>query len=374
MIDQVAAAFDRQDYKTAAQLLKQLQKQSPDQPWVKFYYGRLQEVSGKIEAAATIYRQLLRDTSNSRLVAQAREGLQRLEANAKQQRKQAIAQAMSDPANAGLGFLILEPIAAEAKQAAAQRFAQIMQLDPYTARLHLPSRGWRLYRVGTVGELQVYQEELQKSEIPVFCVSLAAVQKIRVFRAQYLQSVSPQVTVVCQNELGQAGSLTFDWAEVTTRVEGLLPIFEDVVDVGLNNKLTRKEQTQDYAHLIDLHLPKRNCILRFCDRSYQFQQGVIFDASQDGELSVAQVTTRIRWNRFSSFLSDRLSAMPATSDFTIFGETALEYMSLIKDFAAHIDLFRKAPSHWDSAFQLYSGLVFERSLQGKSGKGSSDLN
>ena len=361
MLDQVAAAFDRQDYKTAAQLLKQLRQQSPENIWVRFYIGRLQEVSGKLEAAATAYRQLLQESTNSKLVAQAREGLQRITAVAKAQRQEAIAQATADPAHAGAGFLILEPIAAAAKAAAAQNFARIMKLDAYMARMILPSRGWRLYRTGALGELQLYGQELQQAGIPVFWVALAAIQKIRVFRVQYFQAASPQPTVLCKNEADQLGSLTFEWSEVTNRVEGLLPIFEDVVDVGVRNKLTHREETQDYAQIVDLHLPKRNCILRFCDRAYQFQNGVVFDASQDGGLSSTQATLRIRWNQLTGFLQERSPTLPIGSDFTPFAETALEHLSLVKDFPAHIDLFRKAPTQWDNAFQLYSGLIFERS-------------
>jgi len=362
MLDQVAAAFDRQDYKTATQLLKQLRQKSPDNVWVRLYMGRLQEVSGKLEAAAGVYRQLLQDTPNPKVVAQAREGLQRISAEVKAQRQEAIAQATADPTYAGVGFLILEPIATEVKAEAARNFAQIMKLDAYMARMILPSRGWRLYRTGALGELGLYGQELQKAGIPAFWVSLADIQKIRVFRVQYLQSASPQPTVLCKNEADQLGSLTFEWSEVANRVEGLLPIFEDVVDVGVRNQLTHREETQDYAQVIDLHLPQRNCILRFCDRAYQFQNGVVFDASQDGRLSNAQATLRIRWNHLSEFLKARSTAMPTGSDFTPFAETALEHLGLVKDFPAYIDLFRKAPTHWDTAFQLYSGLIFERSL------------
>jgi hypothetical protein len=362
MIDQVAAAFDRQDYKTAAQLLKQLQQQLPDDPWVKLYIGRLQEVTGKSEAAEMAYRRLLRETTHSKVVMQARQGLQRLETEARQKREHAIAQATTDPGNTEQGVLILAAVSSEARAAAAQQIARIMKLDAYTARLHLPSRGWRLYRVGAIGELQVYGQDLRAADIPVFWTPLTKIEEIRVFRVQHLQAATPQATVICQNELDQIGSLTFNWSEVTNRVEGRLPVFEDVVDVGAYNKLKRKEQTQDYAQVIDLHLPQRGCILRFCDWSYQFQQGVRFDADSDEMLSGAPATTRIRWNKLVYFLDDRLSAVPVWSDFTIFAETALEHLGMVKGFQTHIDLFRKAPTQWDAAFQLYSGLVFRHSV------------
>jgi hypothetical protein len=359
MLDQLAAAFERQDYKTAAFLLKQLQLQAPDNPWVKFYGGRLREAAGKLDAAETIYRQLLRETTNPKVAAQARLGLQRLADLAQSQRELAPAQA-TDDASPEVGFLILEAVTPERRQLAAQQVARIMNLDAYTARLLLPSRGWRLYRVGSIAELQWYGQELLKGGISAFWVAMAKIQAIRVFQVHYLQAASPQATVVCENELGQLGSLSFNWSEVAKRVEGRLPIFEDVVDTDSRNQLTRKEKTQDYAQIMDLHLPQRNCILRFSDWSYQYQQGVLFDASQDGELSVAQSTNRIRWNQLVYFLDTYLAAVPVWTEFSPFAETALEHLSLVRELKSHIDLFRKAPSPWDPAFQLYSGLVFTR--------------
>lgn len=359
MIDQVAAAFDRQDYRTAAQLLKAWRKQSPQDPWVQFYIGRLHEVSGKLEAAETVFRQLLRDTVNPKLTAQARQGLQRLEAIQKARRQEAIAQATADPLNAEPGYLILEPIRPEDKSLAAQNLARIMKIDPYTARLQLPSRGWRLYRTGAIGELQLYGQELQTAGIPAFSAALAAVQKINVFRVNYFQSVAPQATVVCQNEADQLGSLTFDWSDVTQRVEGLLPIFEQVVDLDVHQKLQRKEQTQDYAQICDLHLPSRRCILRLCDSNYQFQQGVLLSASAHPQAS-AQGTTRRHWNSLIEFLNQQLPQVPVWSGFTTFAETVLDQTEMLSHIQPHIGLFRRTETDWDPAFQLYSALVFLR--------------
>jgi hypothetical protein len=363
MLDQLVAAFDRQDYKTAVALLKQLQQQSPESPWVKLYGAKLREVSGKLTAAATLYRQLLQETTHPKVMAQARQGLQRVnelvKAQQEQQKEEQIAAATANGTDAGSGFLILDAVAPEQRQASAQRFAQIMSLDAYTARLLLPSRGWRLYRVGSMGELQFYNQALTQAEIPAFCVALKTIQAVRVFRVQYIEAVSPQVTVICENDAGQLGSLSFDWTEIQQRVEGRLPIFEEVVDLNVRNQLTRKEKTQDYAQVIDLHLTHRGVILRLGDWSYQFQQGVVFDASQDGELSNVQSTNRIRWNQLLGFLDDQLAAVPVWVEFFQFAETALDPLSLV-NLKSQIDLFRKAPSKWDQAFQLYSSLVFQQ--------------
>jgi len=356
MLEQVAAAFERQDYRTAAELLKQMLQKSPQDPWVQFYLGRLHEVSGKLEAAENVYRHLLQSAINSKLLAQARQGLQRLEATATEQRQQAIAQATADPSNNQMGLLVLEPVPLEIKTTAAQNFAQIMQLDPYTARLQLPSRGWRLCRTGQIGELRFLGQNLRNSGVPCFWATLAEIQRIPVFQVNYFQSAVPPATVVCQNDRGQLGSLTFNWSEVTQRVTGLLPIFEQVVDLDVRGKLKRKTQTQDYAQFCDLHLPSKLCILRLHDKSYQFQHDVAISKQQNQINS--QMTTRINWNNLTSCLDQQLPDARLWSDFTPFAETVLEQTELLGHIKSHIHLFRRTETNWDPAFHLYSGLVF----------------
>lgn len=367
MIDQVADAFDRQDYRTAAKLLKQLVKQEPKNLLVRLYIARLQEATGQLEAAQKVYRQLLQNTTNPKIMSQARQGLGRLETLEKEQRKQAIAEATADPNSTELGVLVLEAIATEAKQAAAQHFGRIMQLDAYTARLKLPTRGWRLYRTGPIGELQFYVSSLREAEIPCFAAKLSDIETINVFTVNYfsdepvamLDSSSnqpPQVTVVCHNADGQQGSLSFNWSEVSQRVEGLLPLFDAVVDRGLRGELLRKTQTMDYVQFCDLHLPVRGCILRFGDRDYQFQQGMTFHNNQQPNLH--PVTTRINWNNLLDFFKHQLPQIPVWSDFKIFAETALDYKEMLGHLPSHINLFRREETPWDSAFQLYSGLIF----------------
>ncbi len=354
MLSRVAAAFECQDYETAAKVLQQLLKDSPQDPWVQFYCGQLHEVSGNLEAAANIYQQLLRHTINNKIVAQARQGWQRVEVLLKQQRQQALAQATADPIDTQIGVLVLEPVASEIKTVAAQKFAQIMQIDSYTARLVLPSRSWRLYRTGAIGELRFLGQHLCKSGVPCFWATLAQIQKIRVFQVKYFQSATPEATVICQNEQGQKGSLTFNWSEVSQRVTGLLPIFEQVVDLNVRGRLERKTQTQDYAQFCDLHLTNRNCILR-CDRSYQFHHGMMLSDQQN--LPSSQMTTRINWNHLIGFL-DKHHPGAIWSDFTPFAQTALEQIDSLGDFQSHIHLLRTDETPGDWAFHLYSGLAF----------------
>lgn len=367
MINQVADAFERKDYRTAGRLLKQLVKQEPDNPMVRLYIGRLYEATGKLDEAEAVYRKLLRDTTNPKIMSQARQGLGRLEAMEKEQRRQAFAQASTDPSSTELGVLILEPIDAELKQKVAQKFARIVQLDAYTARLQLPSRGWRLYRTGPLGELQVFVSLMRQAEIPCFSASLADIEKINIFNVQYLgeESQGSQSTAMCQNAEGQVGSLTFNWSEVTRRVEGLLPLFEEVVDLDARRRLQRKTKTLDYVQFCDLHLPGRDSILRLCDRHYQFQQGMAFSqqrlAQNNGKSPVSslnQSTTRRNWNTLLAFLNYQIPKIPVLSDFTTFAETAIDFKEMLSHLSSHIDLSRDEETPWDSAFQLYSGLVF----------------
>lgn len=356
MIEQVASAFERQDYRTAAKLLKQLLKETPENPWVQFYAGRLYEASGKPQEAEKVYRRLLRDTTNTKIVTQARQGLQRLLEIEQEERKRAIAQATADANNAELGVLVLEPVNNNHKTQLAQKFAQIIQIDSYSARLLLPSRGWRLYRSGAVGELKFYGEQLQNAGIPCFWAKLTDIEKIQVFQVNYFAETTQKATIICRNQANQLGSLSFDWTEVKGRVQGLLPIFEEVVDVSARRRLERKTQTQDYFQFCDLHLPQRRCILRFYDNGYEFQQGAKI-APQ-----VSQNTIRINWNNLLNFFDEQLSSIKIWSDFALFAETALDQTEVLNNIESHIHLFRREKTNWDSAFHLYSGLIFLNSI------------
>ncbi len=352
MLDQVITAFECKDYQTAAKLLKPLLAQSPENPWVRFYVGKLQEVSGKHQEAEKIYRQLLQGTNNGKILNQARQGLQRLEEIKQEAKQRAISQATSEPNHNELGVLVLEPLNNEIKAVAAKNFAQIMQIDPYTARLVLPSRAWRLYRLGQVGELKYYGTQLQQAGISCFWVRIGQIQEIQVFQVKYFAQSSSKPTVVCANHSNQLGSLSFDWSEVTARVMGLLPIFEQVVDVNVRRQLERKTKTQDYAQFCDLHLPSRRCILRIYDNGYEFKQGIeiAHPASQN--------TIRINWNSFLKWIEQQIPQVKVWSDFNLFADTVLDQKETLDKIPPHITLFRREKTNWDAAFHLYSSLVF----------------
>lgn len=194
-------------------------------------------------------------------------------------------------------------------------------------------------------------KQLRNAGIPCFWTTLVEIQKIQVFQVKYFQESAPEATIVCSNQANQLGSLSFDWSEVKGRVVGLLPIFEEVVDVDARRKLQRKVETQDYAQFCDLHLPSRRCILRLYDNGYEFQQGVeIADTSQN--------TIRINWNNLLGWIDQKLPQVKIWSDFTPFAETVLDYKEMLGKIQPHIHLFRRQKTNWDPAFHLYSGLVF----------------
>ena len=354
MLDQIAAAFDRQDYSTAARLVKQLLQESPQHPWGQFYRGRLQEVGGKLEQAEQIYRQLLREVNNPKVALQVRQGLQRLETL--QQAQRTIA-APVQSGNRDPGFLVLEAVPAEARSTVTQNLARVMQVDGYTARLLVPNRGWRLYRAGAIGELETYGQALRQANVPASWASQPALEKIQVFQVQCFETVVPQVTVICKNEQDQLGRLTFDWSEVRQRAEGMLPIFEQVLELGYRDRLERKEKTQDYTHVCDLHLPNRRCMLRLVESRYDFSQGVAVIPEQAPVNAFDRATVRTNWNSLMGILQQRSPQAVVWSDFTPFAESAADFAVPLGRLKSHIPLMRQSETHWDSAFQLYSSLL-----------------
>ncbi|MEG3898714.1 MULTISPECIES: tetratricopeptide repeat protein [unclassified Microcoleus] len=381
-INQIAAALEGKDYKQAAQLIKQLQKESPDNPWVQYYIARYYELTNNLEKAQTTYKQILRDITNPKIVSQTRQGIQRIETAQQNLRQQAIETAKNDPSNLEPALLILEPVSAENKPAAVQNISRIFKIDAYTTRMQIQSRGWRLYKTGPIAELRIYGKELLNAGIPVFWATLADIQKIQIFRVQHFQSLSSP-TVVCKDNLNRLGAIEFNWSEVSQRVEGLLPMFIEVMDYSPNRRTEQfrhREITQDYAQICDLHIPSRNCILRICDQSYEFQKGVDFTKTSaelptssnpknktsrvKNSQQIHQSTTRINWNHLLEIF-DRQFDVTVWSEFTSFAETVLDYTNMLSKIESHIEVERKSETPWDSAFQLYSGLAFLRNQENR---------
>ena len=357
MQDAIAAALEKKDFHTAAALLQQWKQKDAKDPKFLLMVGKYHEATERWEQAEKTYLKLLRQATNQKLISQARQGIQRVQAQQTQAREEAIETARAQPDGHDPGLLCLEPVPTEQRQAAAQGLASVIGMDAYTARLQIPSKEWRLYRVGPVGDLQYYSQALTAARTPAFWVKHEEIQSIQVFSVQHFRQVFPSVEVVCKNKTGQLGAITFDWSEISQIVLGRLPMFESVVDTGAWRQLQRKEKTQDYAEIIDLHLHQRRCILRLCDLTYDYGQGSPLpnaEAIPDKALS-----TRPQWQALGNYLREHAN-VPVQNEFTHFGEGAMEFLELLPPLTPHIDLFRVKETNWDPAFHLYSGLHFIR--------------
>ncbi len=355
MKDLVNAALDQGDYHAAADLLQTWKQQQPGDPWLLLTIGRYQEATERWESAEKTYLRLLRQVTLPKLMTLARQGIQRVQTHVLQAREEALEKVRAIPGSEDPGILCLKPVQGEARTAAAQGLAKVMKMDPYMARLQVPSKAWRLYRVGPIGELQYLGQSLIQAQTPAFWVKYADLKAVQVFRAQYFRSVSPQGSVVCQNDQGQLGEIGFQWDEVTQAVRGLLPLFESVVDRGPWGEILRKDKTQDYAEILDLHFHGRRCVLRLCDRTYQFRQG---NPLPNGDrIPDQQTSTRPQWNALVNYIQGQIHGH-RHNQFASFGEGAVEFVDLMPSMAHRVPLVRFKETNWDLAFHLYSSLHF----------------
>lgn len=348
----IAMALERQDYQTASQLIQAI---PANDPWGKLYEGQLQAAQSNYEQAESVFRSLLQQDYGPKIAQAARQGLKQIQDHAKAVRQQKLSEATASPEQTQTGALILEALPPNAKHDAALKFSKIMQVDPYTARLLIPSRGWRLYRIGPIGELAMYGQELEVAGIPNFSITLAQVQKLKVHQVCYFQTLQPSPEVVVSDHHSQkTSSFQFKWSDVVQRVEGLVPIFEEVVDRDPRGKLQRKEKMQDHAQFCDLHLPEKGYILRFYDAAYQFNQGIPLT-------EVDRETSWANWRGLTTLLTQNLPHATTWADFTSFAETAVEQLELLGAFESYINLLRREDSKWDQAFHLYSSLAMLKS-------------
>lgn len=351
MFEEIASAIAQQDYNTAHQLLNTLKQKYRDHPWLLFYTAQIEQANGNIETARNTYISVLQSSSNRKLLWQAREALRHLESSPRQQQNDQRQEAQAEDND--LGVFVLSAVPTEEKKAAAQTVATTFQIDPYNARLQLPSRGWRLFRSGGRKELLHYSKVLQEANIPCFYLPLDTLESLYVFQVQYLRCEGETVTARCSLSNGQEGSLTFPWSEISAKVTGRVPIFEEILTKNNRGKKQRKTEILDYVQLYDLHLPKRRAILRLCDQKYQFQHSFpLTEQIQKGE------TLRRNWLQLLQYLEEQLPNVTTWKEFTVFGESAIAFPQLLSEISPKINLQRRYETVWDAAFHLYSSLVF----------------
>jgi Tetratricopeptide repeat len=364
MLEQVEAALQRRDYRTASNILTKMAEKQPNDFQVKLYSGKLQEATNQLEDAEQIYRQLMQDDLvDPKILQAARQGIKRIRAarSAKIEtlRKSATQDFIAnesktdDPA---AGMLILEPVAAAEKTAMALKFAQIMKIDPYNARLLLPSRSSRVYRTGNMGEMSFYEHLLQASGIPAFALSINQLNQPEIIQVKSIESFRPKARITALNGYGTDFSRSYHWSEVKTVVQGLIPIFEEITETTAattKTKVQYKSQILDYVQVWDLHLPRIQVILRICSQNYAFALG---------EKKAGIVSNRENWQRLIEKIREHIPNIQHWNEFTPFAETALDYPDTLEKMPAHLQLVRRQPSNWDQAFQLYSGAIFSRHL------------
>lgn len=360
MVESIIDAINTHNYQEASELIYQLKEEEPDNIWIPFCEARLAEAQGYVSLANERYRELLPNAVNPKLMRHIRQGIERINQQENAQRQNALDQAMEESGALEMGMLVLEAIPNDLKKTAAQKFGQIMGVDPYTARLQLPSRSWRLYRTGAIGKLKFQAEELKQADIPCFAALVSYINRLKVYRVLYIESLEPDVTVVYEPKKGQRDIFRFQWSAVEQMVEGLLPLFEECVDVGLRGKLKRKTETLDYAKMLDLHLPNNNSIIRLCDQQYRFLEGETFSEKQ--KATDGQGTMKESWQHIIQFIAQETADISVWSEFTPFGESAIDFQELIKLINPHIDLLRREDTPWDGAFHLYSGLAFAKTF------------
>ena len=347
---QVVAALEVRDYKQVTRLLKQWQTTEPQNPLLRLYAAQLQEKTNRLDTAEKNYLKLLKQTPSRKVMNQARAGLQRVQKNKAAQKAKALEQSRSVEGGSEPAVLAIAAPLASNHQRAVEGLSQVLNLDTYTARLKVPQAGFRLHRFGPWGEISYYRKALQQANVPTLSAKINDIKSLQIFQICYFEALSPQPIVICKNVEGQLGKIAFDWSEINQQVIGQLPIFEQVVDLGPWGKTKHKEQVQDYAQVRDFHLLGRQIVLRLCDRLYKYREGTPLSAQPE-------INSRILWNQLLAKIDSAIKS-PQHREFTRFGEGALEFIKILPLIEPYLDIDRRSPSDWDTAFHLYSGLCY----------------
>ncbi|MFK8186477.1 MAG: tetratricopeptide repeat protein [Phormidesmis sp.] len=345
---QVIAALEVSDFKQVNRLLKKWQASEPSNPLLRLYAAQLQEKTGRLEAAEKNYRALLKKMPGSKVVKQARAGIARIQARQKADKAQALNAAKQVSGGEDVALMAIASPKTDQHKDAIANVSQVFNLDAYTARMKVPVQGIRLHRVGPYGELSYFAKALDKT--PTLITKVHDIKNLQTFQVSYFEALTPQPIVICKNSEGQMGTISFDWREVSGKVSGQLPIFEQVADIGNWGKTVHKEKVQDYAQVMDLHLPKRKIVLRLCDRLYQYTEGTAL-------ADTSEVNSRIKWNNLLKQISQSVKS-PHYNEFKRFGKDALEFIRILPVIEPNLDIARREPSHWDQVFHLYSSIYY----------------
>ena len=355
MWQKVTEAIEQKNFTQAQELLEQQQfdDQDANNLWKRYYQARIEEEQKNWEVAETQYRQIIADSiyPNPKLTAKIRDGIERILSAKQEQKSETIKQFEAIDNSDDLAVLILQPVSLEEKKLLAPHFAQIMEIERYTATLQIPTRSWRIYKTGNYGHLSYYQTQLSEANIPCFCQRVEQINQITVYQVKYIKSALEELILVCENDQRNEQVITLKWHEINQRVEGMIPLFESTINIDVLGKLEKKQSTLDYAQFYDIHSCEQNLILRFSDHFYQFEQGVSF--------LVGAKTALEKWKNLLSFFGQKITAASEYANFTLFAESLMQFPEMLKQINSHINLLRQQEEEtfWDEAFQLYSGLI-----------------
>ncbi|MBE9222798.1 tetratricopeptide repeat protein [Cyanobacterium stanieri LEGE 03274] len=362
MFKDIVTYIDNQEYEEANKLIHQLSSEGEELLWKNYYYGLIAEKTNQIEKAEEKYRQVIKDSifPHPQMTKNIRDGLERikqvktLKKETENQQREArkektLAEFQENKNSNDLAILALKPLTVEQKNLVGKKFAEIIKVDPYTAKLQLPTRNLRLYQTGKYGELSYYQQEFNSLNIQSICYSIKEINQTITYQVKYIINHQENITIVSQNKLAQEIQFTFNPQDIINQIRGKIPIFEMTLHTNPQGKLIRKKETLDYISFCDLHLPKDKIILRFSDYIYQFDQGI--DIFNQGK------TNRDKWLTLIRFLNDKIGKVKSHDDFTTFGEGAIQFPEMLTQIESNINIFRKETTLWDEAFQLYSALI-----------------
>ncbi|MBL1210090.1 tetratricopeptide repeat protein [Geminocystis sp. GBBB08] len=355
MFEEVNLAINNENYTKAKEILKKLEKDN-NSLWIKYYHSLILEKEGNLKEAESNYRQTIKDSiyPEPNLIKLIRDGIERIVKIYHQEKEEKFNQFKTIENSEDLAVLVLEPVTLDDKKILAPKLANIINIDNYTATLQIPTRSWRLYKTGNLGELNYWQSEFSQVNIPCFCERIKNINKIEVYQVKYIIQDDDEVIILGDDDDEKEQEIIFKWGDINNKVQGLIPIFELILHLDARSKPQKKKSILDYRQFYDLHLLSQNLILRFSDNFYKFDQGL--------NITNQEKTSKKKRQVLVHFFAEKLSDKPLWSDFTLFAQGVILFPEMLKQVDSHINLFHREENIWDEAFQLYSGLIFLQSL------------
>jgi len=161
MFPEIITQIDNQEYEKAKELIDKLSSEGEALLWKNYYYGLIAEKANQLTEAENKYRQVIKDSvfPHPQITKNIRDGLERIkqiklaqkdaENKKREERKQQTLAEFQETENSKeLAILVLKPLSPEEKNIVGKQFAEIIKVDPYTAKLQIPTRNLRLYQTG----------------------------------------------------------------------------------------------------------------------------------------------------------------------------------------------------------------------------------